>query len=204
MRPSRSGWEVEPETVKLGILADIHCNAPALDTALALLEAEEVDDLLVVGDAIYEYRFSAPVVRRLRDCGARFILGNHEEAYLASLNGDKELPDADLICWLRAQPLDIKIEADGRKLLAFHATPWEPRNEYLMPNDPRMAEFSKLGYDVVIYGHTHWQLAEFFGSTLVVNPGSVGEPRDHRNGMRGSVAVLDTASLEVTHHDFDV
>jgi len=73
-----------------------------------------------------------------------------------------------------------------------------------MPNDPLMAEFGKLGFDIVIYGHTHWQLTESVGSTLVVNPGSVGEPRDHRNGMKGSVAVLDTASLEVTHHNFDV
>jgi putative phosphoesterase len=188
--------------LKLGILSDIHSNARALDTALALLESAGVDELLVAGDAIYEFRFSEPVIRRLRDCGARFLLGNHEEGYLASANGSGD--PQGLLKWLRSQPRELVSQVSGHRMLAFHATPWEPRRDYVLPHHPRLKEFGDLGYDIVIYGHTHWQLAEYVGQTLVINPGSVGEPRDYRNGLMGSVAVLDTPSLEVTHLDFPV
>lgn len=43
----------------------------------------DVDELLCLGDSIYEYRFSNEVVCYLRDHGAHTILGNHEEGFLA-------------------------------------------------------------------------------------------------------------------------
>jgi hypothetical protein len=45
-------------------------------------------------------------------------------------------------------------------------------------------------------------MAERVGRTLVINPGSAGEPRDARNAFRLSYAVLDTATGEVTFDDF--
>ena len=42
--------------MKLGIVSDIHCNAAGLRQALALMG--DVDDLICLGDSIYEYRFS--------------------------------------------------------------------------------------------------------------------------------------------------
>ena len=42
-----------------------------------------VDELLCLGDSIYQYRFSNEVVALLRSIGARMILGNHEEVFLS-------------------------------------------------------------------------------------------------------------------------
>ena len=80
-------------------------------------------------------------------------------------------------------------EIDGHRLLVFHSTPWQPRGEYLTPNHKRFRELGTLGYDIIIHGRTHWQYAGKVGNTLVIDPGSDGEPRDHRNGPRGSVAI---------------
>ena len=43
----------------------------------------DVDELICLGDSIYEYRFSNEVVAFLRRRGAQVIVGNHEEFFLA-------------------------------------------------------------------------------------------------------------------------
>ena len=65
--------------MKIGIVSDIHCNAAGLAQALALMG--DVEELICLGDSIYEYRFSNEVVRLLRDRDARVIVGNHEEYF---------------------------------------------------------------------------------------------------------------------------
>ena len=50
--------------MKVGIVSDIHCNAAGLAQALALMG--DIDELICLGDSIYEYRFSNEVVRILR------------------------------------------------------------------------------------------------------------------------------------------
>lgn len=188
--------------MKLGIISDIHANEAALKTALDLIDKENVDELIVAGDAIYEYKLSENIVRELRRREARFVLGNHEEGFLRS---SRALANAenDAVKWLREQPRIVETTVSGRSLLIFHSTPWSPSGEYIMPSHRRFREFGELDHDIVIYGHTHWQVGAVVGKTLVVNGGSVGEPRDYRNEMQGSLAILDTASLEVRHLDFD-
>jgi len=51
--------------------------------------------------------------------------------------------------------------------------------------------------DILILGHTHVPMVKRVGSTLVVNPGSIGESRSMEPGRPVSYAVLDTDSEEV-------
>ena len=69
--------------MKLGIVSDLHCNIAGLNRALELMGP--VDDLLCLGDSIFEYRFSNEVVSTLRDRGFHTIKGNHEEVFLGPL-----------------------------------------------------------------------------------------------------------------------
>jgi len=69
--------------VRVGIVSDIHCNAAGLMQALALMG--DIDELICLGDSIYEYRFSNEVVRLLRDRAAQVIVGNHEEQFFGPL-----------------------------------------------------------------------------------------------------------------------
>ncbi|MBV9587362.1 MAG: metallophosphoesterase family protein [Alphaproteobacteria bacterium] len=189
--------------MKLGIVSDIHCNVAGLQQALSLMG--EVDELICLGDSIYEYRFSNDVIRILKDRRARVIVGNHEE-YFFGPQGERARArdgiDPALAEWLASQPHRSEIEANGRRLLLVHSTPWEPRGAYVHPGSGLLARFGEADADIVLYGHTHQQLVQRVGKVLVVNPGSAGEARDHRNGRQLSCAVLDTASEEVRLIDF--
>jgi putative phosphoesterase len=190
--------------VKIGIVSDLHCNMAGLQRAFELMG--DVDELLCLGDSIHQYRFSNAVIGALRDRGAHVILGNHEEIFLGpgGIRAREQAGvDGTLVDWLAAQPTRLELSLGGKKLLLVHSTPWEPRGAYVLPTSAELARFGEVDADMVLYGHTHQQVVRRFGRVLVINPGSTGEGRDHRNGRRLSCAVLDVASEEVRVMDFD-
>jgi len=191
--------------MRLGIVSDIHCNAEALRLALARLGP--VDELLCAGDAFYEYRFSNEVVELLREHRARYVLGNHETTFLGPPGvRARSAPGvrADSVAYVAAQPLRIETTIGRRRLVMVHGSPFEPYNQYVFPGSPELARLAALDADYVILGHTHAQMVERVGRTLVINPGSTGEARDHANGRRLSCALLDTSSGEVLLDNFVV
>jgi putative phosphoesterase len=184
--------------VKVGIVSDIHCNAIGLQLALDAIG--HVDEVLCLGDAIFEYRFSNDVVRLLRDRRAHIIQGNHEEVFLSPAGSRaRERPglDAGLIAFLAEQPLRKELMIGGKKLLMVHSTPWEPRGEYVHPHSTKLARFAETDAHYVLYGHTHVQVVRRVGRVLVINPGSAGDARDPTNDRQLSCAILDTATDEV-------
>ncbi|HEX5480874.1 MAG TPA: metallophosphoesterase family protein [Dehalococcoidia bacterium] len=189
--------------MRIGIIADVHCNHQAL--RIALDRMGPVDELICAGDAVYQFRFSNEVMEILRERDARYILGNHEEVLLGKWGERARAAD-----WVR--PDDLAYMADhgsrlettigARKLVIVHGSPFEPHNEYIYPNSRSLSRMGEIEADYVILGHTHYQMAERVGRVLVINPGSAGEARDARNAFRLSYAILDTESGEVTFDDF--
>jgi putative phosphoesterase len=193
----------EASRVRIGIVSDIHCNSLALTHALDLMG--DVDELICLGDSIYEYRFSNEVVQLLQERAAHVIVGNHEECFFGPLGERaRARPGTDpaLAEWLAGQPHRRELTFGGKRLLLVHSTPWEPRGAYIHPTSSDLARFGEVDADFVLYGHTHQQVVQRFGRVLVINPGSAGDARDHRNGGQLSCAVLDTVSGEARILDF--
>jgi putative phosphoesterase len=189
--------------VKVGIVSDIHCNAAGLAQALALMD--DIDELICLGDSIYEYRFSNEVVGILRQRAAHVIVGNHEEYFFGPQGvraRARDGIDPALAEWLVSRPHRQELSLGGKRLLLVHSTPWEPRGEYIHPESASLARFAEAEADIVLYGHTHQQLVRRIGRVLVVNPGSAGDARDSRNGGLLTCAVLDIASEEVRMIDY--
>jgi putative phosphoesterase len=183
--------------VRLGIVSDIHCNIAGLREALTVMGP--IDELLCLGDIIDRTRFSNDVVALLKDLDARIILGNHDEAFLASMDperADRDGVDKELVAFLAGQPHRRMLTYGRKKLLMIHSTPWEPRGEYIFPHNEKLALFAEAGADYVLYGHTHAHVVTRIGGVLVVNPGSAGEGRDSSDGRHLSCAVLDTVADE--------
>mgnify|MGYP003990629669 FL=1 len=190
--------------MKLGIVSDLHCNIDGLFQALEIMG--QVDELLCLGDSIYEYRFSNEVVALLKERGAHVIQGNHEEVFLGPQGvraRERDTIDRSLLHWLADQPARKELDIGGKKVLMVHSTPWEPRGTYVYPHSPQLEQFGEAEADFVLYGHTHQQIVRRIGGVLVVNPGSTGDGRDHTNGRQLSCAVLDTVSEEVVVTNFE-
>ena len=189
--------------MKIGIVSDVHCNHAGLLHALEILK--DADQLICLGDSIYEYRFSNEVIRLLKERGAHTILGNHEEGFLGPQGVRARSPDwidGSLLQWLAERPRRLELNIDRKRLLLVHSTPWEPQGAYIYPHDSSLARFGEAEADFVLYGHTHHQLTRRIGKVLVINPGSAGEARDQGNCRQLSCAMLDTVSEEVTVTDF--
>jgi putative phosphoesterase len=189
--------------LKVAVVSDLHCNVAGLAQALELMG--DVDELICLGDSIWEYRFSNEIVRLLKERGARTILGNHEEGFFGPQGQRARQPewiDRSLLDWLAERPHRLELQLGGRKLLAVHSTPWEPRGTYVYPHDTLLDRFAEANADFVLYGHTHHQLVRRLGRVLVINPGSAGDARDNGNGRQLSCAVLDTVSEEVAVTNF--
>ena len=189
--------------MRLGIVSDVHGNIEALDIAIARMG--DVDELLCAGDACYQFRFSNEVAARLREVGARYVLGNHEEILLSPAGiraQQSSRVDQELLEWTRDQPSTITTQVGGRRLLMFHATPWQPNRDYLYPSSPELRRLAAQEADYIIYGHTHYQMARRIGRALVINPGSTGDPRDPNNDFQVSYAVLDTETDAVEIGNF--
>ena len=189
--------------MRLGIVADIHCNHEAL--AIALGAMGDVDELLCAGDAIYQFRFSNEVIEMLHKRDARYVLGNHEDVLLGKW-GERARSAAHVrpeeLEWMSEQSARIDTRLNGKSLTMVHGSPFEPHNEYIYPNSPTLSRLTEIGSDYIVLGHTHYQMAQRVGGSLVINPGSTGEARDPRNGFQLSYAILDTATDEVTFGDF--
>lgn len=190
--------------MKLGFVSDIHCNIQGLDIALEMMGP--LDDLLCAGDVMFQFRWSNEVAARLRELDAKVVLGNHDEIILGR-DGERARSnpkvDQDLVAWMREQPYQRELEYGGKRLLLTHGSPWKPYFEYLYPHETTWSKAAGLQTDYVVCGHTHFQMASKFGEVLVINPGSAGDPRDHRNGFKLSCATLETTTGEVTFYDYE-
>ena len=189
--------------MKLGIVADLHCNHAGLLRALDIIG--DADELVCLGDSICDFRFSNEIVAILQHRGARVILGNHEDGFLGPGGARARAAawiDRSLLGWLADRPQSLSLAVGGKKLVAVHSTPWKPRGAYVYPHSGQLPRFAGLEADFVLYGHTHHQLVRRIGRVLVINPGSAGDARDQGNGRQLSCAVLDTATEQVVVTDY--
>jgi putative phosphoesterase len=104
-------------------------------------------------------------------------------------------------------PETFREEMRGRDVFMVHGSPRRHLEEYVRRGDVDegfLRENFDIVPDVLIMGHTHVPFVEKVSDTLVMNPGSVGQPRDR--DPRASYALLDTEDLrgEIYRVEYDV
>jgi putative phosphoesterase len=188
----------------LGIMSDVHCNARAMQRALDELSGT-VDDVLLAGDAVLQYRFSNEVIESIRHHGITYVVGNHELTLL-SQDGERARSASGVrrhnVEFMAESPTQHERQVSGKRLLMVHASPFAPYSEYLFPGSPELARCGEVDADILVLGHTHIPMAARVGTTLVVNPGSLGQGGDPAHPGMLSYAILDTDSEEVTIRRF--
>jgi putative phosphoesterase len=203
MGPASGYVEAMVTGMRLGILSDIHCNAAALIEAMKRLTTE-VDDVIVAGDAVLQYRFSNEVVGIIRRTARGYVLGNHELALLENANTALSQPHIGQqnLEFMAAVPTQFEMRVGRKKLLMVHASPFPPFDQYLYPTNPLLDRCAEVDADFVVLGHTHIAMSKRVGNALVVNPGALGERGDPAHPGLVSYGVLDTDSDEFQVHRF--
>jgi putative phosphoesterase len=181
--------------MRIGLLADIHGNADALQAVLVSAREQEVDQLLIAGDFVGYYYEPDRVLELLSEWKWTAVAGNHEsllrqwrrkenreqlkQKYGSGLAQAVSRLDAAEIERLLTLPEQWHGRIAGRRVLLCHGSTWNA-DEYVYPDDRsgRLARMADGGEDLVVFGHTHYPALMTSGSTIVVNPGSVGQPRD--------------------------
>ena len=81
--------------------------------------------------------------------------------------------------YLLQLPVTQRVTLAGKRFLLVHATPRDPLDEYLL-KDPEVwaRRLQNVQADIVCVGHSHMQFNIQVNGTVVLNPGSVGLPRD--------------------------
>jgi predicted phosphodiesterase len=190
--------------MRIAVLSDIHANLPALDAVLAA--AGDVDAIWHLGDVVGYGPHPDAVVDRLREVGAVGVRGNHDAAACGGSQIDWFNPDArramewtraaisaPTLAWLSALPDRRTLE--GCELV--HGSPREPLWEYVTSVPVARANLALLSSSIGLHGHTHLPVAfleqdgrvdvvgpgpgselELRERRALVNPGSVGQPRD--------------------------
>jgi putative phosphoesterase len=191
--------------MRLGVISDIHANLVALEAVLA--DMPPVDQLVCAGDVVGYNPWPADCVDRVRERCAATVEGNHdrnvETPNRYSMNtmaheGLKLASDRlgqDAREWLRSLPRTAELADD--RVLMVHDHP-EHVDQYVRPHSfPKMRPYLD-DYDALILGHTHVQHEATVDGRLVLNPGSVGQPRDE--DPRAAYAVIDTATDPMSAH----
>jgi putative phosphoesterase len=181
----------------LGVISDVHGHMDMFHKAIDDL-GSRADEIVMAGDSMYEYQFCNEIVEEACRLGVRSILGNHE-AVVLSKQGERvrNAPHVRQANIDRLSETPWRIEADlgGCKLLMVHGSPFAPHDEYLYSHSKATLRIGELDADIVIVGHSHCAFDVRVDDKLLLNPGSLGEPRD--GDARPSYALVDTETRQV-------
>jgi putative phosphoesterase len=193
--------------MKILILSDIHANWPALRAI------QEPHDLCIcLGDLVDYGTDPAPCIEWVNKHARYVVRGNHDHAAAqrAVTNGKngfkflsgitRELTWERLtkthLRYLASLPVTRMATLDNRRFLMVHATPRDPLDEYVHNDAEQWARrLHHVGADVICVGHTHVPYVLPVGNKLVINPGSVGQPRD--GDPRASYALWEDGKVTI-------
>ena len=198
--------------MKLIIFSDIHGNSYALKEFIRQIKAEQHDYLIFCGDIFGYYYNQKEIITELKNLdNLIWLKGNHDEYFLKLYAQEMdeqyyiqnyghsycnliERFDKDEVQLIAGHPSENMITTEHGKIGIFHGTPENSLEGRLYPDNPILNLEAYKKYDIVILGHTHCRMVRKVGDTLVLNSGSLGQPRD---GSGYGYAILNTESKEV-------
>lgn len=202
--------------MRLGCISDIHGNRVALDAVID--DMPPVDKLICCGDVIGYNPWPADCLTRIREEADLVVQGNHDRevhtpekykqnrsAYEGLKLAQERLSD-DQLEWLAGLPEQATTVDGTVRVVHSHPTVLD---KYVRPGQfSEMVNHLEDEERCLLLGHTHQQhavdMGKFDRDELIVNPGSVGQPRD--NDPRAAYAVVDTDSwtVELNRVEYDI
>ena len=218
--------------MRVAVVSDIHSNLHALEAVLEAIDAEAPDELWCLGDLIgYGPRPNeccAIVEERADVC----LAGNHDLAIIGTIDLEEFHGDAALAARQNRSALTQEsrafldgLEPNGRAhdVALYHGSARDPVWEYVLSDEAAVATLALAGSPLVLVGHIHVALrfttsagvvdgalapdgtvVELGGDPTLLNPGSVGQPRD--GDPRAAYLLLDLGArrAEFRRVEYDI
>ena len=187
--------------------------------------AQSAETIICLGDVVGYGPLPRETLALVRRSAAITLAGNHDDAVsgrqgaddFIDLAGDavkrhREALDADALAWLRALPYDCRFEG----AIAAHGDFTDPKAfNYIDDEASAEANFAATDTQLMFVGHTH--VPGFFltgqsgkvyrlepqdfaledGKRYIVNPGSVGYPRECDGTCCSTYVIYDSSNRSV-------
>jgi diadenosine tetraphosphatase ApaH/serine/threonine PP2A family protein phosphatase len=218
--------------MRVAVVSDIHSNLHALEAVLEAIDGESPDELWCLGDLVgYGPRPNeccALIGERADVC----LAGNHDLAIIGTIDLEEFHGDAALAArWNRdaltaeSRAILERLEPQGAAhgISLYHGSARDPVWEYVLSDEAAVAALALAGTPLVLVGHSHVALRvtaagdeidgglapaglelELGGLRAVLNPGSVGQPRDGDPRAAWLLLDLDAQRAEFRRVDYDI
>ncbi len=217
----------------VAVISDIHSNFEALSAVLEDLRSQEVSGIVCLGDIVGYASGVKACLRTVQEFDCPVVMGNHDEAAclpnppkdlndtarIGALFSASRLTDADL-SWLKALPRSLEING----ALFTHASLENPFSwNYILSPFDALRHFVHQTTHLAFCGHTHspamWiasggshvieragqgEMTIPLGGKVLVNVGSVGQPRDGDNRACYVIYRPDQGSVEFRRVAYDI
>jgi len=220
--------------MRFAIISDIHANIEALDSFFESIKDNPVDEIICLGDLVGYNASPNECIELIREKKIKCLMGNHD-ARAAGIEDLSEfnLLAANAIEWtkgvlkeenrafLAGLPRCLNV---AKKFYAIHGS-IDDTDRYIYGAADALRNFKLLekvkGLNICFFGHTHVPISYLCandsvrmnldnsiklkkGASYLINPGGLGQSRDKDH--RGSYAVYDTKTSEVTFHriEYDI
>ena len=218
--------------MKIAILSDIHGNLSAFEKVVGNMADNGVQKIIMLGDIIDYGPHSDGVIEMIKSLSVPIICniwGNHESAVMngeyerfSSERGKKSAMftrknlSENSVSYIENEMTHsgkYQFSVDGLKCLAVHGS---LDDEYWKPIRPS-GDFSAYeDYDYVFSGHSHFP--HFFEiyynadcpdmrnkkKTVFINPGSVGQPRNHCPLSQYALFDTETGGVSMIRLTYDI
>jgi len=216
--------------MKYAIISDIHANLEALDATLKQIDKLSVDKIICLGDIVGYGANPNECVERIRQRKIDSIIGNHDAVACGKTEPDNFNPVAkDAAIWTRSSLTEENkkffSELPESRLvddfLIVHGAISDP-DHYIFTAYDALIEFNLMKkQSVCFFGHTHVRTYYMFqndSSTshydyefkidakakYLINPGSVGQPRDRDPRASFLVYDMEKRTVEFTRVEYDI
>ncbi len=211
--------------MRVAILTDIHANLPALEAVLKAIDDANVQERWCLGDVVGYGAQPDECARLVSERCDLCLVGNHDLAVTGEIDTEVfSASAAAAVEWTRensaAETLEflkgLRPEDQGREVGLYHASPRDPVWEYVLSLDQALECMKEQEHDVSLIGHSHIALyfsegasrpeggqapadhtLELSEGRWLINPGSVGQPRD--GDPRAAWLELDTDKKTATY-----
>jgi predicted phosphodiesterase len=219
--------------MKVAVISDIHANRQAFEATLEAVAASEAAELWCLGDVVGYGADPNVCVALAREHAAVCLAGNHDLAVTgdiplgefsrgASLAAQwtREVISAENLAFLKS----LSPQGQEQQVGLYHASPRDPVWEYVLSTLLAEMCLDEQRHRICLIGHSHVALSfvrhagelatgeprrdgvrlDIASGEWLLNPGSVGQPRDGDPRAAWLLLDLDDLTVSFQRTEYDV